>query len=204
MFATNGRHHRRVGAAIVGAGLALLLGLGACGDNPAEPAVATAESRPAPTVGPSLDPVAQYVEGQRKWVACVRQAGYNLPDPDAKGHVDFGEFLTSSKLPKTDPGLLAALDKCAGVRPTVPAELQPSLPPVSAEQLENRRRYAKCMRDNGVRNWPDPGPSGEFPTENFVPDLASPDADIRALQICDPVLDGRKPATFDPNKIPNG
>ena len=33
---------------------------------------------------------------------------------------------------------------------------------LAADRLEAGKRYAQCMRDNGVPDFPDPDPSGEF------------------------------------------
>jgi hypothetical protein len=153
----------------------------------------------------------QYVDGQRAWVRCVRKQGYDLPDPDTKGEVDLRAFFEAEKLAKTDAGFNTALDKCRAVQPTLPPELQPTLPPLTAEQIENQRKYSRCMRANGMPDWPDPGPDGEYADDAFSKGVfgrqqtkQEQDANIRALQICDPVLGGKPPTTPDPNQVPQG
>jgi hypothetical protein len=189
------------------AGAALLFGIGACGTSTGTPSVATAESGAA-TAKPSatLNTLVQYVEAQRAWVKCIRQQGYNLPDPDAKGFVDLRAFLTDAKLPKTDPGFLAAQRACISFQQAVPSELR-SLPPLTAQQIDNRRKYAKCMRANGMPSWPDPGPDGQWPSTGAFGEPLSPAeqaANERAIQVCDPVLEGKPPASFDPSKTGHG
>ena len=198
MFST----HRR---GLAASGFLLLIALSGCGSDAGDPAVASAASGPAPAASPKGDAITRYVDAQRQWVACMRKEGYNVPDPDAKGFVDLGAFLAAAKMPKTDPGFTAAQQQCASVRATVPAELLPSQPPLTPQQLENRRKYARCMRENGMTGWPDPGADGEFPADKVGEMTTAEQADnIRALQICDPVLDGRPPTTPNPNDVPQG
>jgi hypothetical protein len=195
--------HRR---ALVATGFLLLLGLSACGSDPKQPAVATAQSQGAASPKSSANAVTQYVDAQRKWVGCLRQEGYNVPDPDAKGHVDLAAFFASAKLKKTDPGFLAAQKKCASLQTELPAELEPSQPPLTAEQLENRRKYSQCMRANGMPNWPDPDAKGDYPQDALGGELTKEqqEANIRALQICEPVLDGKPPTTPNPSQVAQG
>lgn len=189
---------------------ALLLATAGCGSQATAPAVATAQTATTATTGTpspsaSAGAVAQYVDAQRKWVGCMRDHGYNLPDPDARGTVDLGAFLRSANLPKTDPALLTAEKACAPLQVAAPEELS-QVPPRTAEQIENLRKYAKCMRANGVPTYPDPLPNGDWPP-NMLSGTDSPQQDANnalALQICDPVIDGRPPASPDPSKTAKG
>ncbi|MFV2103374.1 hypothetical protein [Micromonospora sp. LOL_024] len=177
------------------------LALSACGGAAEAPPVATAGGSSAqPTGSPSavIGVVAQYVEGRRQWVKCLRKEGFDLPDPDAKGSVDID--LGVLGVSKTDPKWKAALTKCMDFLLPVPEELEEKVPPATAEQVAHRREYAKCMRANGMPDWPDPGPDGEWPgwgTRELTPQEQT--ANIRALQICEPVLDGRPKTTPNPN-----
>ena len=186
-------------------GIALALGAGGCGSPADTPGVATAASgTPAPAA--STNAIARYVDAQRAWVKCMREHNYNLPDPDAKGRVDVGGFLAEAKLPKTDAGFVAAQQACRSFQQPVPGELRVSAPPLTAEQLANRRKFAKCMRDHGMPSWPDPGPDGEWP-ENALSGEQGPAeqaANERALQICEPVEAGQPEGSFDPNKVVQG
>src|SRR5688572_25085545 len=99
------RMRRSVVAVVV-----VALGLAGCSSTAAPPQIATAQSPGAPSATPSVSSVvAQYLEAKRKWVVCMREQSFPLPDPDAKGNVDFSK----ANLPvKTDPKLLAAMQKC--------------------------------------------------------------------------------------------
>ncbi|MFC7248110.1 hypothetical protein ACFQO7_37105 [Catellatospora aurea] len=186
-------------------GLMVLLGLAACGDTPAPLAVASVQTPPAPSTTTTANALTRYVDAQRAWVDCMRKQGHNIPDPDAKGYVDIGSYLAAAKMPKTDPGLRSAQEACADLHATVPPELE-DREPLTPQQLEHRRQYAKCMRANGMPTWPDPGPDGEWPQGGLGTELtpAEQDANMRAVQICDPVLEGKPKASYDPSKVVNG
>ena len=135
--------------------------------------------------------------------AFVSRASPDVPDPDAKGHVDLSAHGGRAK---TEPRWMAAQKSCRQFNIEVPAELEPKLPPLTAEQLAWRREYAACMRANGMPRWPDPGADGEWP-ENMLPgELTAQEQanNIRALQICDPVMQGRPPTTPDPRNTGQG
>ncbi|TDB79475.1 hypothetical protein [Micromonospora sp. KC721] len=181
--------------------------LSACGGAAEAPTVATAggsSAQPTGSAGAVSGPVAQYVEGQRQWVNCLRKEGFDLPDPDAKGRVD----LSAPDVPKkTDQKWRAAQEKCKGFSLPIPDELEEKGPPVTAEQIAHRREYAKCMRANGMPDWPDPGPDGEWPQAGSMSRELTPQEqalNIRALQICEPVLDGRPKTTANPNGAGRG
>jgi hypothetical protein len=177
--------------------------LAGCSGGGDAPAVATAASGgPAPPASPATDAVARYVEAQRAWVRCLREQGYpDIPDPDARGRVAIdGE--TNRRL-KTEG--LAVLERCRMHNVEVPAELQDRPEPVTPERLARMRAYAKCMRDNGMPDYPDPRPDGEWP--DFGARELTPQehrANELALQICDPVFEGRPPTTPDPDRTGQG
>ena len=134
----------------------LIMVAGGCTSGGGGENVATAGGRsPGRTSGPSTDPVAR----EAQFVECMRKAGIDMPDPvpgDTSGR--------SSLLQAMDKGMAlkdtfqTALDGCTSFLP--PAE-KPS--PATAADVEKRREYAKCMRDNGVKDFPDPDPvTGEL------------------------------------------
>ncbi|GAA4446039.1 hypothetical protein [Phytohabitans houttuyneae] len=188
----------------LGAALALALAAtAACGGTAEAPPVATAGGS-STSASPGGDAVAAYVENQRNLVKCFREQGFDVPDPDAQGRIDLGPAMGGRK--KTDPKVRAAWEACKEFSVPVPAELQEKPEPVTAEQLANRREYAKCMRANGMPRWPDPRPDGSWPEDMLGGELTPQEqaANIAALQICDPVLDGRPPTTPNPNDVPKG
>jgi len=121
--------------------LTLALALTGCGGGDKGGDVATAGG--TPSAGASLsnqDKALQYV-------ACVRNQGIEIGDPE-NGVVPPIEQGTVS-----ETGLKAALDKCRQYLPTNGKSTT-----VTADQLAKLREFAKCMRDNGVKDFPDPDP----------------------------------------------
>ena len=96
--------------------------------------------------------------------SCVRSHGVpNYPDPGSDGDLPKGSaqaFGVSNSqyqaaqracrhlLPNSDTGFTATLTQCLETGDCPPATVQRAL----AEGL----RFARCMRDHGVPNWPDP------------------------------------------------
>jgi hypothetical protein len=186
--------------AVVGAGAALVLALAGCGGAAEQPMVATAQSPgaspAAATSGPS-GPVARYVAQQRDWVKCLREQGFDVPDPDARGQVDLRRPGAPSK---TDPKWRATQQKCGSLLTLpVPTELE-ERPKLTAQEIQHHREYARCMRENGLPDWPDPGPDGNWPERQpGAPTEQEAAAMFRAGQICEPLLDGRPKGTPNPN-----
>jgi hypothetical protein len=183
----------------IGAVVALAFTLAACGGADV-PTVATAGSpgaQPTASATAVSGAVAEYVDNQRKLAKCFREHGMEVPDPDAKGRLDISAGMGGRS--KTDPGVLAAWEACKAFSQPVPEELQEREAPVTAEQLANRREYAKCMRANGMPRWPDPRADGSWPNPPGELTPQEQAANVPALQICEPVLDGRPPTTPNPN-----
>jgi hypothetical protein len=182
---------------VAGATVGLILALGACGAADSQPGVATAgDAQPSTSASSGL--VEQYVEGMRSYAKCMREAGFTTPDPDTKGHIDYGTDF--GKL-KSDPKFQAATKECEKGVPPIPAELT-ALPPYTAEQIAHQREYAKCVRANGYPEFADPGPNGFEPSRTARPDgpgSLMTEREIKARKFCDPVLDGLPPAVPDPN-----
>lgn len=172
--------------------LAAALALSGCQDA-RTPEIATAGG--TPTASPaSSDVVTQYIEAERAWVACIRAEGIKVSDPDPKGRV---EFEGDPRTLKADPKFTNAQKKCFGLHLPVPQELidKPKLTP---EEIETAGRFAKCMRENGAPDFPDPGPDGYFPeSPSGEPtwNQGTPAA-LKAGRICSPINGG--PATPGP------
>lgn len=121
------------------------------------PASASASGRP--TRGDVADKM-------RAFAACMREQGIDMPDPqvDADGRV--GMQIRGGA--EGDP------DKLTGAQQTC-AHLMPQgddLPKPDAAAIEKMRAMAKCMRENGVPNFPDPSADGRIeikPDSGFDP-----------------------------------
>jgi hypothetical protein len=83
--------------------------------------------------------------GPAQWTKCLRDNGIDVKDPDpSTGAVD---------LPSDSPALTAALGKCKQYNSGTSGST--GLNPSDPKQADQRRKFAKCMRDQGV-DWPDP------------------------------------------------
>jgi hypothetical protein len=185
-------------------GLALILLLAGCAKAADEPRVASAAgaSGTVASSSPSADVVTQYVAGVRKYVQCMRAEGINLPDPGPKGEVD---YTTLGGNPKMDPKFLAASKKCSPLMPPLPDELQQKGDPLTPQQIEWARQYAKCVRAHGVPSFPDPDADGYF-TRDWQSGLSEQESNkiYLATETCRPVLDGKPPASPDPKATGQG
>lgn len=179
----------RVVLAVVASAVAF--GLAGCGGGGAGGAKvptadgehSTAAGKPGGQSGGS--DVSAYVDSQRRWVACMRKNGIDLPDPDSKGQVDMsGLGLDMKKNPK----FLNASTKCAKFSATVPQDLDTG-PKLTAAQLKIQRDYAACMQKNGAPDFPDPGPDANRNDNSGDPgwDQSSAGAQ-RATRICAPII----------------
>jgi hypothetical protein len=102
-------------------------------------------SSATPSAGPSDDP-----DAPLKFSQCMRDHGMTwFPDPaDGKMTV---------RIPRgTDPKKMEAAQEAC--KQYAPNGGEP--PKMSAEDLQKARDMAKCMRENGVPNFPDPDPNG--------------------------------------------
>lgn len=134
-------------------GLMLALGSAACSRTPTnDPQVASANNgkttaSASPSATASDDP-----DAPLKFSQCMRAHGITwFPDPTA------GKM--SVAIPKgTDMKKMeAAQEACKQYAPN-----GGNAPKPSAEELQRSRDMAKCMRENGVPNFPDPNPDGSI------------------------------------------
>src|SRR5205085_7279521 len=80
-----------------------------------------------------------------KFAECMRANGVpHFPDPDPKGDYNFGVDVTPEVFTK-------AVDACKAVKP--PGALSAKRTP---KQQSASLRFAQCVRDHGVRDFPDP------------------------------------------------
>ncbi|HEX6683123.1 MAG TPA: hypothetical protein VF062_10025 [Candidatus Limnocylindrales bacterium] len=92
-------------------------------------------------------PVNSAYERGLKYAQCMRENGINMPDPEP-GKPGIVRFDTSMGSPEK---IRAAQEACREFAPSSGQGGQ--VDPARAEQL---RKFAQCMRDNGVEKFPDP------------------------------------------------
>jgi hypothetical protein len=133
-------------------GLLTALAVAGCGATPATDRVASAGGAPtaSASAGTGTD---KDTDAPLKFSQCMREHGMTwFPDPQpGKG--------MSIKIPKgmDKEKVDAAMEACKKWAPDGGDHERPN-----PEQLEQARKMAQCMRDNGVKNFPDPGPDGNM------------------------------------------
>ena len=139
---------------VVVAGLLLLFATAGCGAKAGDgTGVATAQDGTASAAPSKTSSQTQDEDAPLKFAQCMRKQGLTwFPDPDANGR-------TIVKIPKSvDPKKFdAAREACKEFAPD--GGDSPKLDP---EMLEMARKMAKCMRENGVPDFPDPQPNGSI------------------------------------------
>jgi hypothetical protein len=133
--------------------LALAIGTTACTGSMSDGTeVATAQTAGRAAGNPSLN----FEQELRKWVECMRAEGLDMPDParNADGKIIVEPPAGTQKGGPLEEKYGAAEQKCQQLDPN-DAKLKPS----SAEELEQQRQWAQCMRNQGIE-MNDPNPNG--------------------------------------------
>jgi hypothetical protein len=106
-----------------------------------------------------------------KFAECMRANGVSgFPDPDASGALTIDGVINGSSLDPNSAAWKQAIGACQDLEP--PGFTGTKVTP----QLRTARlRFAQCMRDNGVPDFPDPTPNGPLIDTNRIPSLAGKD-----------------------------
>jgi hypothetical protein len=172
-------------APLLAFGLALGSTLTGCAaQDGGTPAVATAGDG---TSGSAEESPAPSDEDQaRQFAECMRAEGIDIPDPQpgtgpaAGGKGGPGVAIRIEGGGENKAKVDAAMQKCREYLPNG-GEMKPLTP----EQLERQRELAKCMRANGVPDFPDPDPNGGGAImKEFSKDSADHDAMRKAIEKC--------------------
>jgi hypothetical protein len=134
--------------------LALALGPAACARNGTnDPQVASAQTgkpKASASASASAGAGADDPDAPLKFAQCMRSHGISwFPDPNA------GKMSIMIPTGQDRAKFEAAQEACKQYMPNGGQRPTPS-----AEELENARNMAKCMRANGIPNFPDPNPDG--------------------------------------------
>jgi hypothetical protein len=106
-----------------------------------------------------------------KFAACMRSNGVSaFPDPPASGELTIDAIANGSSLDTNSTAFKQAISACKELEP--PGFTGQKATP---RQMDARLRFAQCMRENGVRDFPDPAPNGPLIDTNRIPSLAGKD-----------------------------
>ena len=102
---------------------------------------------------------------------CMRDNGVEaFPDPDASGELTIDAIANGTELDPSTPAFTEAIDACKDLQPAGFTG-----DPVSPEQQDARLAFARCIRDNGVADFPDPTADTPLVDTNRIPSLAASD-----------------------------
>jgi hypothetical protein len=120
------------------------------------------------------------VEQAVKFADCMRGNGVSeFPDPNTSGEFDYGIKAGSS----LDPGTAAFQQAIGACKDLEPPGFMPAT--LTAKEVAGRLKFAQCIRENGMPDFPDPADNG--PLIN-VPHAQSNTEFQAALQKCRPMM----------------
>jgi hypothetical protein len=116
-------------------------------------------------------------EQSAKFAQCMRSNGVKqFPDADASGTYTIDGLANGLSLDTNSAAFKQALAACKDLQPAGFTGHKRS-----AQEQENAVKFAQCIRDNGVKDFPDPDPDGPLIDTTRMP--GNPDGrNILALQ----------------------
>jgi hypothetical protein len=101
-----------------------------------------------------------------KFAECMRENGVSeFPDPDASGNLTIDGVLNGSSIDPDSPAWKGAVATCKDLQPpgfTGGGER-------SSSEQEGALRFAQCIREHGVRDFPDPAAGQPLVDTNRIP-----------------------------------
>ena len=105
-----------------------------------------------------------------KFAQCMRRNGVSkFPDPGASGKLTIDAVANGSSLDTSTPTFTQALSACKDLEPAGFMGTKRS-----SQQQSAGLRFAECVRDNGVKDFPDPLPNGPLVDTNRIPSSSRP------------------------------
>jgi hypothetical protein len=105
-----------------------------------------------------------------KFAECMRENGVSqFPDPDASGRLTIDGVVNGSGIDPDGPGWQQAIGTCKDLQPpgfTGGGDR-------SADQQSAALRFAQCIRENGVPDFPDPAQGQPLVDTNRIPSAAT-------------------------------
>jgi hypothetical protein len=132
---------------------------------------ACGSSAPAATgSGSSANNTAAHAQKAVKFAECMRNNGVSqFPDPGASGKFTIDGVVNGSSLDPNAPAFNRAISACKDLEPA--GFMGPKVTP---QQMTARLKFARCIRANGVPDFPDPTPNGPLVDTKRIPSSNSP------------------------------
>jgi hypothetical protein len=104
-----------------------------------------------------------------KFAECMRENGVSeFPDPDASGNLTIDGVVNGSSIDPNGPAWQGAINACKDLQPPGFTGGERS-----AEQQEGALKFAQCIRENGVTDFPDPAPGQPLVDTNRIPSAST-------------------------------
>jgi hypothetical protein len=100
-----------------------------------------------------------------KFAQCMRDKGVReFPDPDASGQLTIDGIANGSSVDPNSAAFKQAISACKDLEPSgfIGHRRSP-------EQQKGALKFAQCIRDNGVKDFPDPTADGPLIDTNRIP-----------------------------------
>jgi hypothetical protein len=103
-----------------------------------------------------------------RFADCMRDNGVSaFPDPDTSGELTIDAVANGSSLDTNSAAFKKAISACKDLQP--PGFIGHKR---SASKQESALKFAQCMRDSGVRDFPDPTPDAPLIDTTRIPSAA--------------------------------
>jgi hypothetical protein len=104
-----------------------------------------------------------------KFAKCMRDNGLTeFPDPPASGELTIDAIANGSSLDTSSAAFKHAMSACKDLEPSGFTGHKRS-----AQQQKNALEFAECIRDHGVKDFPDPTPGAPLVDTNRIPSAAT-------------------------------
>jgi hypothetical protein len=105
-----------------------------------------------------------------KFAECMRSNGVSeFPDPSASGKLTIDAVANGSSVNTSTPAFKQAISACKDLEPAGFMGTKRS-----SQQQQAGLRFAQCIRENGVKDFPDPLPNGPLVDTNRIPSSSEP------------------------------
>jgi hypothetical protein len=123
----------------------------------------------APAGGSSSDIITAAARKAVKFAKCMRSNGVSdFPDPPASGKLTIDGIANGSSLDTSSPAFEQAISECKDLEPAGFTGSKRS-----PQQMQAALQFAQCIRENGVKDFPDPANGEPLVDTNRIPSAAT-------------------------------